>query len=283
MVPRAPGRPPGQNISVPSFLIDDLNFINTDSFLLTGHPQSEVIPPPHPMGCLLMSGYFSRHDWEGCFYWHLGGRGQVATKHSTTRWIVSTTKNYPAPDVNSTEIEKSCFGLSTVCPLVSIWRHLRVQRMRRQATDWEKIFAKNTSGKGLWSKIYKEKKDLNNRKANNLTKKWAKDVNAHLTKEDILTANMHKGGCAASPLVCCLVIQSCPTLCDPIDCSPVGSSVHGIFQARVLEWVAISFSMGLPTQGFKPHLCNWQVDSLPLSHQGSPVTRELQIKRTMEY
>ena len=120
MIPRAPGRPPGQNISVPSFLIDDLNFINTDSFLLTGHPQSEVIPPPHPMGCLLMSGYFSRHDWEGCFYWHLGGRGQVATKHSTTRWIVSTTKNYPAPDVNSTEIEKSCFGLSTVCPLVSI-------------------------------------------------------------------------------------------------------------------------------------------------------------------
>ena len=36
--------------------------------------------------------------------------------------------------------------------------------------------------------------------------------------------------------------QSCPTLCDPIDCSLPGSSVHGIFQARVLEWVAISFS-----------------------------------------
>ena len=31
--------------------------------------------------------------------------------------------------------------------------------------------------------------------------------------------------------------QSCPTLCDPVDCSPPGSSVHGIFQARVLEWV----------------------------------------------
>ena len=35
---------------------------------------------------------------------------------------------------------------------------------------------------------------------------------------------------------------SCPTLCDPMDCSPPGSSVHGIFQARVLEWVAIAFS-----------------------------------------
>ena len=37
------------------------------------------------------------------------------------------------------------------------------------------------------------------------------------------------------------VAQSCPTLCDPVDCSPPGSSVHGILQARILEWVAISF------------------------------------------
>ena len=38
------------------------------------------------------------------------------------------------------------------------------------------------------------------------------------------------------------VYQSCPTLCDPMGCSLTGSSVHGIFQARILEWVAISFS-----------------------------------------
>ena len=37
-------------------------------------------------------------------------------------------------------------------------------------------------------------------------------------------------------------LQSCPTLCDPMDCSLPGSSVHGIFQARVLEWGAIAFS-----------------------------------------
>ena len=41
-----------------------------------------------------------------------------------------------------------------------------------------------------------------------------------------------------------VVTQSCPTLCNPMDCSPRGSSVHGIFQARMLEWVAISFSRG---------------------------------------
>ena len=38
------------------------------------------------------------------------------------------------------------------------------------------------------------------------------------------------------------VTQSCPTLSDPMDCSPPGSSIHGIFQARVLEWGAIAFS-----------------------------------------
>ena len=41
------------------------------------------------------------------------------------------------------------------------------------------------------------------------------------------------------------LLQSCPTLCGPIDSSPSGSSIHGIFQARVLEWGAISFSDAL--------------------------------------
>ena len=41
-----------------------------------------------------------------------------------------------------------------------------------------------------------------------------------------------------------LVAQLCLTLCDPMDCSPPGSSVHGILQARMLEWVAIPFSKG---------------------------------------
>ena len=51
------------------------------------------------------------------------------------------------------------------------------------------------------------------------------------------------------------VTQSCPTLCDRVDCSPPGSSVHGILQARILEWVAISFSRGIfPTQGSNPGL-----------------------------
>ena len=46
-------------------------------------------------------------------------------------------------------------------------------------------------------------------------------------------------------------LQSCPTLCDPIDSSPPGSSIHGIFQARVLEWGAISFSGHTHTTMYK--------------------------------
>ena len=46
-------------------------------------------------------------------------------------------------------------------------------------------------------------------------------------------------------LLCVLITQLCPTLCDPMDCSPSSSSVHGISQAIILEWVAISFSRQL--------------------------------------
>ena len=48
------------------------------------------------------------------------------------------------------------------------------------------------------------------------------------------------------------VAQSCPTLSDPMDCSPPGSSIHGIFQARVLEWGVIAFSGFDPTPLFFP-------------------------------
>ena len=55
---------------------------------------------------------------------------------------------------------------------------------------------------------------------------------------------------------CMLVAQSCPTLSDPMDCSPPGSSVHGISQARVLEWVAIPFS----------RISSWPRDRTQVSH-----------------
>ena len=67
--------------------------------------------------------------------------------------------------------------------------------------------------------------------------------------------------------------KSCVWLRDPMDYGPAGSSVHGILQARILEWVAILLQGIFLTQGLNSHLQNllyWQVDSLALWHLGSP-------------
>ena len=67
------------------------------------------------------------------------------------------------------------------------------------------------------------------------------------------------------------VAQSCPTLHDPMDCSPPGSSVHGIFQARVLEWVAIAFSGDLPILGIKSMSLAMQGGFLMTGPPGKPL------------
>lgn len=73
-----------------------------------------------------------------------------------------------------------------------------VKRRRKQATGWEKIFAKDTSDIGLLSKIYKELLTRNKKKTNNLIKKWAKDFNRYLTKEDMQMENTPMKRCSAS-------------------------------------------------------------------------------------
>ena len=69
--------------------------------------------------------------------------------------------------------------------------------------------------------------------------------------------------------------QLCPTVCDSRDCGRPGSSDHGIFQARMLEWAARFLLQRIfPTQGSNPCLLHWQVDSLPLSHCMSSFTKQ---------
>ena len=62
---------------------------------------------------------------------------------------------------------------------------------------------------------------------------------------------------------CAKSLKSYATLRDPVDCSPPGSSVHGILQTRILEWIAIPFSRDLPNSGIEPESPALQVDSLP--------------------
>ena len=75
--------------------------------------------------------------------------------------------------------------------------------------------------------------------------------------------------CSLLPALPLLLMLS---VCDSMDCSPPGSLVHGILQARVLELVAISSSGGIfLTQGSNSHLLHWQADSLQLDHLGRPL------------
>ena len=68
-----------------------------------------------------------------------------------------------------------------------------------------------------------------------------------------------------------LVVQSCLTLCNPMDCTPPVFSVHGILQARMLEWNAIPFSRGTSQlRNFEPWSLALQAGSLPSELQGSP-------------
>ena len=69
-----------------------------------------------------------------------------------------------------------------------------------------------------------------------------------------------QGSVSVHQVCVCSVAQLCLTLCDSADCSPPGFSVHGVFQARILEWVAISSSRGIfLIQGLNMCLLHWQV------------------------
>ena len=78
------------------------------------------------------------------------------------------------------------------------------------------------------------------------------------------------------------VLQVCPTLCNPMDCCPPGSAVHGILQARILEWVAAPLPGALPDPGIELiylHLLHRRQVLYPLNHLGSPssISKGLQI------
>ena len=74
------------------------------------------------------------------------------------------------------------------------------------------------------------------------------------------------------------IARLCPTLCDPM-----GYTVHGILQARILEWVAFPFSRDLPNLGIEPRSPALQADSLPAEPKGKPVYTKYYSNRKCYY
>ena len=114
-------------------------------------------------------------------------------------------------DINHSKILFDLPRVMEIKKIINKWDLMKLQsfctaketinKMKRQPSEWEKIFANESMDNGLISKIYKQIKQLNIKKTNNPIQKWAEDLNRHFSKEDIQMGKKHVKSCSTSLII----------------------------------------------------------------------------------